>query len=244
MDKNGIALFCTLHPASTEKQAICLDLLRQSSRDYYRHPSSLCTSWSYFTPFPPPKPNSKTAARPTICGLEVYTQKSALQAQVDDPVHFQAYHEKVRREGLYEKPEELVAWWLSEGFVARDGDARATRGSGGTLVSVTRMVAKDRGEVSGFMKPFAAWVAAKEPGVLTYAILTRPKAPKELLLVVRYEDKKALRAHSEAPEHVEIVEKLSRALENSVAGSTTLWVEIEDSFVAENLATGSTSSKL
>ena len=54
-------------------------------------------------------------------------------------------------------------------------------------------------------RPFATWVTDNEPGVLTYAILTRPKAPKELLLFVRYADRKALKGHNEAPEHVEIV---------------------------------------
>ena len=46
---------------------------------------------------------------------------------------------------------------------------------------------------------------ANEPDVLTYATFTRPKAPEEILLVVRYKDTKALKGHSVAPEHQELV---------------------------------------
>ena len=44
-----------------------------------------------------------------IAGLEVYDRKSALQAQVDDPEYFQAYHQTVKVEDLYAKDEELVS---------------------------------------------------------------------------------------------------------------------------------------
>ena len=54
-------------------------------------------------------------------------------------------------------------------------------------------------------RPFATWVHANEPGVLTYALFTRPKAPNELLLFVRYADVAALKGHSNAPEHVAIL---------------------------------------
>jgi len=139
-------------------------------------------------------------------------------------VYFQSYHEAVKKEGLYEKPEELVAWYQAAGFVARDGGAKES-GRGGPLISVTRMVAGDSEELFGLLRyvcclhpcltvccadnvggrPFAKWVTDNEPGVLTYALFARPKAPKELLLFVRYEDTKALKAHSNAPEHVDVV---------------------------------------
>ena len=133
------------HPLTSPK---CIDLLRKGAREYYRQPPANCTTWSYFTAFPPPKPG--TSAKPTICGLEIYTEKTALQRQVDDPVHFQSYHKRVKEEGLYEKPEDLVAWYLTDGFVARDG--RASRSEGGALISVTRMVARDREEGLRFMR--------------------------------------------------------------------------------------------
>lgn len=64
-------------------------------------------------------------------------------------MYFQSYHEAVKREGLYEKPEELVAWYFADGFVAREADALPF---GSALVSVTRMVCRDREEVFGMMK--------------------------------------------------------------------------------------------
>lgn len=52
----------------------------------------------------------------------------------------------MKRENLYAKPEELVAWYLAGGFVARDGEAE-TAGSGNMLVSVTRLSCVDQGKV-------------------------------------------------------------------------------------------------
>jgi hypothetical protein len=75
-------------------------------------------------------------------GLEIYTSKQALQAQIDDPVFFQPYHELVRREDLYAKPEELVAWYLAAGFVSRQSGAQPF--GGGVLISVSKMVTADR----------------------------------------------------------------------------------------------------
>jgi len=48
-------------------------------------------------------------------------------------------------------------------------------------------------------------VRANEPDVLTYATFTRPKAPKEILLFARYKDGRAMKGHSTAPEHVDLV---------------------------------------
>ncbi|KAK4547006.1 hypothetical protein LTR36_001226 [Oleoguttula mirabilis] len=237
---DGIALFCTLHPESQAKQERCLDLLGRAAREYYPTPQAKCTTWSYFTPFPPPKPDSTTKP-PVIGGLEVYTSKAALQHQVEDPVYFQHYHDTVKRERLYSQPEELVAWHLSEGFIARQINAEPF---GGVLISVTKMTCKDRGEVLAFMHPFAHWVRVNEPGVLTYAIFTRPKAPKEILLFVRYEDTKALKGHDKAPEHQVVVKKLGQMVD---ATSTTLWKEVKDSFVSNAVggdAANSVVSKL
>lgn len=152
-----------------------------------------------------------------------------MQSQVDDPVYFQRYHEIVKQENLYAKPEELVAWYPAGGFLARDSSLRG--GEDGVLVSVTRMTAKKLfddlmgilryvvtprlgyaiGEVDilklilRFHRPFVNWVTETEPDVLTYAIFGRPKAPRELLLIVRYKDREALKGHLEAPEHTDVV---------------------------------------
>lgn len=34
-----------------------------------------------------------------------------------------------------------------------------------------------------------------EPGVLTYSVMTRPKAPTEVLMFERYQDDRSLKAH-------------------------------------------------
>ncbi|KAI7372949.1 hypothetical protein KC336_g20519, partial [Hortaea werneckii] len=86
-------------------------------------------------------------------------------------------------------------------------------------------------DLMGILRPFVDWVTETEPEVLTYAIFRRPKALKELLLIVRYKDRKALKGHLEAPQHTDVVEKLSKALESEITQSTTLWHEVSDSFV-------------
>lgn len=88
------------------------------------------------------------------------------------------------------------------------------------------------------------FVREKEPEVLTYAAFTRPKAPKEVMMFVRYKDSKALRAHSSAPEHDAVVEKLSQLIENDFDSATTLWKEIDDSFVSTQVGGPTSSSKL
>ncbi|RMZ15012.1 hypothetical protein D0860_01878 [Hortaea werneckii] len=215
---------------------VCISLLRTSAREYYCTPRANCTAWSYFTALQPKKPTS-TANPPVICGLEIYTTKAALQSQVDDPVYFQRYHEIVKQEDLYAQPEELVAWYPAGGFLARDSSADAEED--GVLVSVTRMTAKKSfDDLMGILRPFIDWVTETEPDVLTYAIFSRPKAPRKLLLIVRYKDRKALKGHLEAPEHTNVVEKLSKALESNITQSTTLWQEVPDSFVSDRTADG------
>lgn len=111
-----------------------LELLQKGAREYYRQPSAKCTTWSYFVPFPPPK---KADAPLVIGGMEIYTEKQALQKQIDDPVFFQAFHETAKKESLYAKEEELVAWYLTAGFVAREQHAKPF---GGNLISLSKFV--------------------------------------------------------------------------------------------------------
>lgn len=72
----------------------------------------------------------------------------------------------------------------------------------------------------------------KEPFVLTYAVFTRPKAPKEIMLFVRYTDAKGMGSHSKAPEHVAVVKEIMKHAEGDISKSTSIWKEIEDSFVS------------
>lgn len=83
-------------------------------------------------------------------GFELYTSKDALQAQVDDKEFFQAYHETVKKEGLYAKPEDLVAWYPAGGFVGRR--SRVEEGGGKVVVSVSTLVCRDAGAVLGALR--------------------------------------------------------------------------------------------
>lgn len=168
MPRNDISLLCTLYPASQQKQKkassrfprqtiACthtaqkiLDLLQKGARDYYRKPEAKCTTWSYFTPFPPPK---TADAQLVIGGLEIYTEKQALQKQLDDPAFFQAYHETAKNESLYSRGEELVAWYLAAGFVAREEHARPF---GGCLISLTKFVGDREAVLKAIEYGFAA----------------------------------------------------------------------------------------
>jgi len=179
----------------------CVSLLRCSAREYYRLPEANCTAWSYFTPAQAPKAN----AEHPLVGMEIYTTKASLQAQLNDPKYFQAYHETVKREKLYSRPEDLEAWFFRSGFVARNSNRQ--EGGGRVLISVSRLVCttKAGGEaVLTALTDFADWVRASEPGVPTYAVFTRPKAPNEVLLWARYADSRALKSHDQAPEHQNI----------------------------------------
>lgn len=196
MPDGGIALYCQLYPGSQEKQQRCLDLLQHSAREYYRSPQAKCTTWSYFTTLKP------SVNQHEIGGLEVYTSKAALSAQTDDPVFFQKYHDIVKKEDLYEKPETLTAWYQAGGFLARDSAAMPY--GRGVLVSASHLACKDRDKVLEHLVAFEGWVHGSEPGVLTYAIMTRPKAPNEILIVVRYNGGKAMNSHDQAPEHLAV----------------------------------------
>ncbi|KAK4951322.1 hypothetical protein LTR10_010295 [Elasticomyces elasticus] len=228
---DSIALLCMLYPESASKQERCLGLLQTNAREYYRQPSAKCTTWSYFQP-------SKPGKQPVIGGLEIYTSKAALTAQVNDTVYFQPYHETVKRESLYSKPEELVAWYQTDGFVAR---GKGGKEGEGVLISTTKMECKDRQTVLDVLQGFVDWVKGTEPGVLTYAIFTRPKAPNEVLLFVRYADSKALKSHAEAPEHVELVKALAAQQKSN---TTQMWKEVQDSFVSNTEGDDGVQSKL
>ncbi|KYG45895.1 hypothetical protein M433DRAFT_154027 [Acidomyces richmondensis BFW] len=221
-----IALLCLLQPASLAKQERCLDLLRRAARLYYRGPESQCTAWTYFLPYPSPKTQGDELI---IGGLEIYTSKTALQAQLEDPVFFQPYHDTVKREGLYRHPEELVAWYYAAGFVARGEHSERSLSA---LISVSRMICSDKTQVLDLLGRFSVWVKDNEPDVLTYVAFQRPKAPKDVLLFVRYRDDHAMKAHSAASEHVQIVKQLSKLLEGNLGKGTTIWKEIEESFVS------------
>lgn len=54
--------------------------------------------------------------------MEIYTDKSALSAQLEEEA-YKSYHSTIKREGLYRKDEDLIAYYPTAGFVARGASA-------------------------------------------------------------------------------------------------------------------------
>jgi len=111
----------------------------------------------------------------------------------------------------------------------------------GVLVSASHLACKDRDKVLEHLVAFEGWVHGSEPGVLTYAIMTRPKAPNEILIVVRYNGGKAMNSHDQAPEHLAVGAKVGPLLDAKNC-STTLWREVDDSFVTNAVGVESVKS--
>lgn len=197
-----IALFVTMHPASASKQSILLTNLRHGARGYYRLPSSRCIAWSYLTPLAASGPEDEDLV---IAGLEIYTTKSALQEQLNDTTFFQPFEKLVVDEQLYAKEGTMLAWYLSAGFVARSQEMAA--GGGGAVVRVHQMTCAGSGEKEAVVKglgEFAGWSRGSDAALLTFAVFTRKKAAKEVLVYVRYRDEGAMRRIEDRPEHQNI----------------------------------------
>jgi hypothetical protein len=181
-----IALFVTMHPASPSAQSTLLTNLRQGARDYYRLPSSRCTAWSYLLPLT--SRGSKDDA-PVIAGLEIYTNKSALQEQLNDTTFFQPFEKMVSDEKLYAKEASMTAWYLATGFVSRSQEKDS--GGNGVVVKVHQMTCAGTGEKEAVVKglgEFAGWSRGSDSGLLTFAVFTRKKAEREVLVYVRFRD--------------------------------------------------------
>jgi quinol monooxygenase YgiN len=192
---NHIALFVVMYPSSRPKQATLLDRLREGARDYYRRPSSHCVAWSYLTPH-----NNNNDDEPVITGLEIYTSKSALQEQLEDTTFFQPFERMVVEEKMYAREGTMEAWYLTAGFVTR----RQGREEGGerVIVSVRKMTCVE-GEKEAVLKgldEFAGWSRGSDSGILTFAVFTRKKAERELLVYVRYRDEVTMRRVEDRPE--------------------------------------------
>ena len=197
-----IALFITMHPASSPKQATLLASLQQGSRGFYLLPSTRCIAWSYFTPL-----DSASTAHDDliVAGVEIYTSKAALQDQLNDTTFFQPFEKLVKNEQLCDKKETMVAWYLAAGFLARS-QGRAMGGDG-VVVRVHQMTCAGSGEKNAVVKglgEFAGWCRGSDSGVLTFALFTRKKAAREVLVYVRYRDAGAMQRVEERPEYQNI----------------------------------------
>jgi len=197
-----IALFVTMHPASVHKQSMLLTNLRQGARNYYRLPSSRCTAWSYLTPLAPDRLGHDNLV---IAGLEIYTHKIALQEQLNDTTFFQPFEKLVVDEQLYAREGTMFAWYLAAGFPARSQER--VDGGAGVVVRVHQMTCAGNGEkeavVTG-LGEFAGWSRGSDSGLLTFAVFTRKKSAREVLVYVRYRDAAAMRRVEERPEYQNI----------------------------------------
>ena len=63
----------------------------------------------------------------------------------------------------------------------------------------------DISDLPGTYRKNATWVHDNEPGTLTYAILTRPKAPNEFLVYERYLGVDGLKAHMKSQRAAEMM---------------------------------------
>jgi quinol monooxygenase YgiN len=196
---NHIALFVVMHPSSFPKQTTLLDHLRQGARDYYRRPSSHCVAWSYLTPLQSDN-NRNDDSEPLIAGLEIYTSKSALQQQLEDTTFFQPFERMVVEEKMYAREGTMEAWYLTAGFVTRSQGRE--EGGGRVVVSVRKLTCVN-GEKEAVVKgldEFADWSRGSDAGVLSFAVFTRKKAEREVLVYVRYWDEATMHRVEDRPE--------------------------------------------
>jgi quinol monooxygenase YgiN len=197
-----IALFVTMHPASLAKQSTLLDNLREGARGYYRLPSSRCIAWSYLIP---EASDSSESNDLIIAGLEIYTNKIALQEQLNNTTFFQPFEKLVMDEQLYAKEGTMLAWYLAAGFVTRSQER--VDGGGGVVVRVHWTTCAGSGEREAVVKglgEFAGWSRGSDSGILTFAIFTRKKSAREVLVYMRYRDGVTMRRIEERPEYQNI----------------------------------------
>ena len=193
-----------MHPSSPPKQSALLTALRQGARGFYRLPSTRCIAWSYCTPITPISPATAQDDL-TVTGLEIYTSKAALQDQLNDTTFFQPFEKLVRDQQLCDKKETMVAWYLAAGFLARSQERIV--GSGGVVVRVHQMTCAGSGEKEAVVKglgEFAGWSRGRDSGLLTFAMFTRKKDAREVLVYVRYRDEGAVRRIEGRPEYQNI----------------------------------------
>lgn len=226
-----IALLCLLHPKDASSKTRVQTLLNHHL-PYYHSPSSKCKAWTSFTPSlrkgAPSLQVPKETKHLVIGTFELYTDKSALSIQTEDP-SFKAYHQSIKDESLYSRDEQIVAWTPRGGYFSRSD---ATHAGTGVVVMTATFVCKDAAaaeKVVARLAAYAAWVKENEPEVLTYAVLSRAKEPTEVLMFERYANLGAIKAHGGSKEF----KGMFRDIKGFLGGATTMneWEEGEGSFV-------------
>ena len=153
MPSGTIALICFAYPSTSSNQSTMISRLQSASKDYYHHPESLCTTWSYFTPatrkgalYQPLStsfPAKSESPKLLVGGVEIYTDKSALSIQQEKP-WFKEYARQSKDEGWHQegKGEEMRVWEPAGGFVSRKG---REEGGKGKIVMLAVFECKDSG---------------------------------------------------------------------------------------------------
>jgi len=238
-----VGLLCLLHPKDESSKSRVNQLLHKNL-PYYHDPKAKCTAWTYFTPSlrkgAPSLQVPKDTKHLVIGGFELYTEKSALSTQLEDP-SFKSYHQTVKDESLYSKDEDLVAWKPQGGYFSRTDASHAGKG---VVVMTATFVCKDGDSAQKVVErlaTYAAWVKENEPEVLTYAVLSRTKEPKEVLMFERYKNLGAIKAHGSSKEF----KAMFKDIRGHLGGTTTMneWEEMDGSFVG-NVVGGQASAKL
>ncbi|RFU30802.1 hypothetical protein B7463_g5545, partial [Scytalidium lignicola] len=231
---------------------VFLATLGGDAADFYRSSRGFCTTWSYFLPrasnieasFQPPwTPSSSNVGRETLVGgMEIYTDKSSLSTQLKEP-WFQELKRQGKEEGWHARMEEMVAWYPVGGFVARTDLARPF--GGGVIVLLARFTCKDeegKKKIVEILSNFAKRVKVSEPGVLTYSVMTRPKAPTEVLMFERYQNENFLKAHEALKELGDMLKSMSPYLDSENI-EVSQWDELDNAFVG-NIVGGGEKAKL
>jgi quinol monooxygenase YgiN len=238
-----IAILCLIHPKDSTSKSRIQSLLHQHL-PYYHNPTSQCKVFTTFTPSlrkGAPSLQVPPKTKHLVIGtFELYTDKSALTTQLQHP-SFASYHQTIKSENLYSQPEDLVAWTPRGGYFSRTDSTHAGKG---VVVMTATFTCKDAAaaeRVVARLAMYASWVKENEPEVLTYAVLSRKKAPLEVLMFERYANLGAIKAHGSSKEF----KGMFRDIKGDLGGATTMneWEEEGEGFVG-NVAGGLGGAKL
>ena len=106
----------------------------------------------------------------------------------------------VVEEKMYAGKGTMDAWYLTAGFVTR---CQGREEGGGWVVVSARKLTCVNGEKDAVVKgldEFAGWSRGSDSQILSFAIFTRKKAEREVLVYVRYRDETAMRRVEDRPE--------------------------------------------
>jgi quinol monooxygenase YgiN len=228
-----IALLCLIHPKDPAAKSRVQSLIHQHY-PYNHSPTPDCKAWVTYSPSlrkNAPALQVPAETKHLVIGIfELYPSESAMATQIEQP-GWNAYHETVKAENLYSKPEDIVPWTPRGGYFHR---AAGTPAGKGVVVMTATFKCKSpeaAERVVARLSTYAAWVKENEGEVLTYAVLSREKAPTEVLMFERYANRGAIRAHGSSKEF----KGMFRDIKGELAGTTMNEWEEEGGFVGSGV---------